>query len=208
MAYAERAVLLKKSTAAWRMGHGNPASYELLTGSGNADLLRHSLTLLEELIFEHKKFVFVPSTIADRTLLTLGAALHPLEYLVFDSMQERMEQIASGNYRGEGWSDLADAVKKFAREAGRKVMLGAYRASVLSTPQVFYAHEDHVHEAALIAMADSALQEHRGFPMLIDLADTVCSTTFAASTLNAATSVAYADAGAAFKHLPERTTRT
>ena len=35
MAYAERAVLLHRSSASWRMGHGNPAPYELLTGSGN-----------------------------------------------------------------------------------------------------------------------------------------------------------------------------
>lgn len=40
MTYAERAVLLQKSTAPWRMGHGNPAPYELLTGSGSMDLLR------------------------------------------------------------------------------------------------------------------------------------------------------------------------
>jgi hypothetical protein len=207
MTYAERAVLLRKSNAMWRMGHGNPASYELLTGSGNPDLLKHSLILLEELVFEHKKFVFVPSSTADRTLLTLGAALKPLEYIVFDDMRERMGQVAAGNYRGEAWVNLANDVKKFAAEAGRKVMVGAYRASLLSPPQVFYAHENHVHEAALIAMADSALQEHRGFPMLIDLADTVCTTTFGGSTLDAATTVAYADAGAPFKHLPERTTR-
>jgi len=35
MAYSERAVLLNKSDKPWRMGHGNPAPYELLTGSGS-----------------------------------------------------------------------------------------------------------------------------------------------------------------------------
>ena len=32
MTYAERAILKEKSSAQWRMGHGNPAPYELLTG--------------------------------------------------------------------------------------------------------------------------------------------------------------------------------
>jgi hypothetical protein len=207
MTYAERAVLLKRSTAKWRMGHGNPVAYELLTGSGNSDLLRQSLILLDELIFNHKRFIFVPSSTADRTLLTLGAALRPLEYLVYDDMCEKMGDIAKGNYRGESWKGLADQVKTFADEAGRKVLIGAYRASLFSPPQVFYAHADYVHEAALIAMADSALQEHRGFPMLIDLADTVCSSTFGASTLEMAAMVAYRDAESAFTHLPERSTR-
>ncbi|HET8524224.1 MAG TPA: hypothetical protein VFL82_13395, partial [Thermomicrobiales bacterium] len=39
MAYAERAALVERSTAAWRMGHGNPVSYELLTGSGSPELM-------------------------------------------------------------------------------------------------------------------------------------------------------------------------
>jgi hypothetical protein len=207
MTYAERAVLLKKSTAKWRMGHGNPVSYELLTGSGNLDLLRASISLLAELVFDQKRFVFVPSSTTDRFLMTLGTALHPLEYLIVDDMREKMQDIARGNYRGEGWSDMAHEVKNFAEEGGRKVLVGVYRASVLSPPQVFYAHADHVHEAALIAMADSALQEHRGFPMLIDLADTVCSSTFGASTLEVSAMVAYSDAKTAFAHLPERMTR-
>ena len=34
MAYAERAVLLDRRRRLWRMGHGNPTPYELVTGSG------------------------------------------------------------------------------------------------------------------------------------------------------------------------------
>jgi hypothetical protein len=43
MTYAERAALLDRSKAAWRMGHGNIAPYELLTGSGNMKLLEKVL---------------------------------------------------------------------------------------------------------------------------------------------------------------------
>jgi hypothetical protein len=82
-----------------------------------------------------------------------------------------------------------------------------YRASKLSPAQTFYAHVDHAHEAALIAMADSVLQEHRGFPMLIDLADGVCRASFGATTFAVSTQLAYAHAGEPFRYLGERRTR-
>ena len=74
-------------------------------------------------------------------------------------------------------------------------------------PQIFYAHADHVHEAALVAMADSVLQSHRGFPMLIDLADTVCSSTFGTNAFNSTVQSAYAQAGDPLRYLGERETR-
>jgi hypothetical protein len=64
-----------------------------------------------------------------------------------------------------------------------------------------------VHEAAVIAMADSVLQEHRGFPVLIDLADTVCRTTFGRGLLKRLSNVAYAEAGEPFRYLSERQSR-
>jgi hypothetical protein len=207
MTYAERAVLLRKSAAPWRMGHGNPAPYELLTGSGMAELLESSLHLLHDLIVGHQKFVFVPSAPSERMLLTIGQALRPLEYAIVDTMRERIERVAGGNYRGEEWARLAGPVRDFAREVGPKVVVGVYRASAMAPPQLFYAHADHAHEAALIAMADSVLQEHRGFPMLVDLADTVCRSTFGTDTLNASTQLAYAEAGEPFRYLTERQTR-
>jgi hypothetical protein len=93
------------------------------------------------------------------------------------------------------------------REAGSKVVVGAYRASRIAPAQLFYAHVDHAHEAALIAMADSALQEHRGFPMLIELADTLGRAMFGTDSFNAAARLAYTDAGEPFRYLTERQTR-
>jgi hypothetical protein len=207
MTYAERAVLLRKSDAPWRMGHGSPAPYELLTGSGMAELLESSLHLLYDLIVGHQRFVFVPSAPSERMLLTIGQALRPLEYAIVDTMRERIERVAGGNFRGEEWARLAGPVRDFAREVGPKIVLGLYRASAMAPPQLFYAHADHAHEAALIAMADSILQEHRGFPMLVDLADTVCRSTFGTDTLNTSTQLAYAEAGEPFRYLTERQTR-
>jgi hypothetical protein len=59
----------------------------------------------------------------------------------------------------------------------------------------------------LIAMADSILQDHRGFPMLLDLADSMCANLMGPETLLKPTQTAYADAGEPFRYRPERDTR-
>jgi len=206
MAYAERAVLLNRSSARWRLGHGNPTPYELLTGSGMVDLVRASLELMQRFI-NHKRFVFVPSSTTKRHLMTIGNALRPLEYAIIDTHEHFLEGVAAGHYRGEGWDEVSQRVDDFVEEVGPQVVAGVYRVSHLAPPQMFYAHVEHAHEAVLIAMADSALQEHRGFPLLIDLADKLCTATFGGETLAASTRIAYAAAGEPYRYLAERRTR-
>jgi hypothetical protein len=111
-----------------------------------------------------------------------------------------LKRIASGHYRGQEWGPLGRAVNEFIKECGAKVVTGMYRASPMAPAQMFYAHVDHAHEAALIALADSVLQEHRGFPMLIDLADSLCSATFEADVFTASTQLAYAAAGEPYRY--------
>jgi hypothetical protein len=206
MTYAERAVLLKKSTAQWRMGHGNPAPYELMTGSGMPELLKQSLGLLQDLV-GHKRFVFVPSGPGARMLLTIGNALRPLEYAIVDTMQDSLLRIVDRGHFTGAWKELRKPVEQFANDVGSQIVVGTYRASSMSPAYIFYAHVEHAHEAALIAMGDSTLQEHRGFPMLIDLADRVCSSVFGAESLTAPAQLAYADSGEPFRYLSERQTR-
>lgn len=206
MAFAERAVLLKKSSAVWRMGHGNPLAYELVTGSGSPQLCEMGVRLLKELV-AFGKFVYVPSGPSERELLTIGGALQPLEYAIVDSLKSKLERIAHGHYRGQHWGAAKTAVEDFVGAAGDKVLIGVYRASQYGPAQVFYAHADHAHQAALVAMADSLLQEHRGFPMLIDLADKVCRMMFGGGTFGATNQLAYADAGEPFRYMAERSSR-
>lgn len=211
MAYGERAVLLERSDARWRMGHGNPAPYELLTGSGSMELLEAGARVIEELVCQHRRFVFVPSSIKDRLLLTIGDALKPLEYAIVDTNTSRMLKIVeAGHYErskradGRDWGQFAH---DFAKKVGPSVVLGVYRASATAPPRPFYAHPEEVHEAVLVAMADSVLQEHRGFPLSIDLADSVCRTSFGVDVFAEAVRGAYSDAGEPFRHLNERDTR-
>lgn len=204
MAYAERAILKDKSSAAWRMGHGSPAPYELLTGlwASHNDKLQVSLDLIGWYV-QHKRFVFVPSAPRKRHWLMIGNALNPLEFTIVQTLQPEVQtMIDRGHYR-----ETKKAMDEFCMEVAPKIVVGLYRVWEGAPPYIFYAHIDHAEMAAHIAMADSMLQEHRGFPMLIDLADTVCGTTFGMDSFVSSVQMAYADAGQPFRYLGERETR-
>ncbi|HZS95055.1 MAG TPA: hypothetical protein VFA78_09675 [Chloroflexota bacterium] len=218
LSYAERAILLQRSIAPWRMGHGNPAPFELLTGSGSLDLMIEATRIIRELVEGHQKFVFVASEPSDRMLLTIGEALRPLEFAIvstlYDSIYGTVEQAhyrtqpVSSDTRWDGVRlSPPDWIRRFRDEVAPRVAVGIFRATRLSPPQLFYAHVDHADLAAHIALADSVLQEHRGFPLLIDLADAVCSSVFGADTLRGPVATAYTDAGVPFRYLSERQSR-
>ena len=111
--------------------------------------------------------------------------------------------IKDGHLRGKH----LNRAEAFCTETAPNILVGVYRTSTDVPPQVFYAHADYVHEAALVAMADSVLQSHRGFPMLIDLANTVCGSTFGAGAFNSTVQSAYSQAGNPLRYVGERETR-
>jgi len=190
------------------MGHGNPAPYELLTGlwSSQRDRITLSLDLISWYVLEHKRFVFVPSAPRKRHWLTIGNALNPLEFAIIQTLKPDIQHVIdSGGYRVE--SGVLPAMQDFCDEVAPNIVVGLYRVWEGSPPFLFYAQIDHAEMAAHIAIADSVLQEHRGFPMLIDLADTVCRTTFGLDTLVPSVQMAYSDAGQPFRYLGERETR-
>lgn len=219
MSYAERAILLHESSAVWRMGHGSPAPLELLVGGGfAADLIIESIRVMRAMIEDHQRFVYVASEPGDRLLLTLGQALRPLEYVIARTAREVIappleqwscseEPTVDTTWDGEDLT-VAQWVARFRDEVAPRVIVGAYRASAIAPAQIFYAHEDHVHVAARIAIADSVLQEQRGFPLLIDLADRNCSSVYGGGSLKQIANLAYAEAGVPFQYQSERDTRT
>jgi hypothetical protein len=112
----------------------------------------------------------------------------------------------TGGYRNE--SGVRPLMQSFAHDVASKIVVGLYRVWEAAPPYLFYAHVDNAEMAAHIAMADSLLQEHRGFPMLIDLADNVCTTTFGLDTFLPSVQTVYAEQGQPFKYLGERETRS
>ena len=170
MTFMERQVMADALRSPWRVGHGNPLAYELLTGAGSVELVRLSVPVLRRLI-DHRKFVFVPSDTSEQHIKTIGDALEPLEYTIISDWIPYFARISRGHFRGE-WDRLMQrsSARSSTRSAPR-FLVGAYRASPYFPAQVFYAHRDYVHEAARIAIADSVHLDHRGFPMLIEMAD-------------------------------------
>lgn len=210
MIYAERAMLVDRSTRPWRLGHGGPMPHELIVGSGRNEMAFASLEMLRRLLIGHKRFIFVPSEISDGAVVTIANALAPLQYAVLRNTKDIIEgYVAGSSYERPHYqrSGLYQAVRSFQEDVGSKVVLGVYRASALCPGRVFYAHEDHVHEAAQIVMADSALQEARGFPNLIDIADRTCKGMFEPGGLTAQVHAALARSGSPFRFLAERSTR-
>lgn len=220
MTYAERAILLKRARpTSWLLGHGNPVAQELLSGAAvSLDLVIEATRLLEELICRRKKFVFVPSAPVDRLLLTIGNALLPLEYAIVRPLSDQLAPfLADADYDLKTSSDTTvdgkrlsprEWMARFRDEVASHVAVGVYSASTVAPPRVFYAHVEHAHEAAAIALADSQLQPHRGFPMLIDVAHQVCATTLGPATLSGPVQAAYSRAGVPLRYLGERMSRS
>ena len=216
MSYAERAILLRNSKAVWRLGHGSPAPLELLTGGGLVELMAKATTVIRELV-DHKKFIFVASEPKERALMTIGHALRPLEYAIVQTLEDRIGRLLDMvKFHDSGGAGLRwDGVQltperwltRFRDEVAPRVVVGIYRASLWAPPQVFYAHVDQADLAVRIAVADSVLQQERGFPLLIDLADNVCRSIYGGGSLQDLSAGAYAASGVPWRYLSERATR-
>ncbi|RKH06397.1 hypothetical protein D7X32_05295 [Corallococcus carmarthensis] len=173
--YAERAILVERLQAEWRMGLGNPLAYELITGFGYRGLMDASLEMLGNLIERHQKFVFVTDKLEHRGFLSLGHSLNTGEYAILETLEAYGEEILDGwHYDNEGLQKARAFVERYCPQ----VVMGLYRASNNSPPQLFYAHQEHVHFAVRVAMADSILLPEQGFPMLLDVAAMTCQSVF------------------------------
>ena len=218
MSYAERTILLQRSNAVWRMGHGSPAPLELLSGGGFVELMVRATSIVRQLVLQHQKFVFVASEPKERVLMTIGHALHPLEFAIVQTLEERITHVidtmrfSDSGPTGVQWDGEKMTpqtwLARFRDEVAPQVVVGVYRASPVAPPQVFYAHAAHADLAARIAVADSVLQQERGFPLLIDLADRVCGSIYGGGSLQDLTAAAYAASGVPWRYLSERATRT
>jgi len=209
MEYAERAALSDLSAAVWRMGHGSPVPLTMLIPT-TPDLLQAGLAVLRRLILEQRRFVYVASDPADRLLLTIGHALLPLEYAVVHTLEHQYgdRQLHRLETTERGHPREAALVQEFLRQVRGEVAVGVFRAGEHAPPRVFYAHQEHIHQAAALAVADAVLQPLRGFPMLIDLADLVCRNTFDSGSFRGTIYDAYAAAGEPTRFLGERETRS
>lgn len=179
MAHAELAVMARKAEAPWRMGHGHPLPKELLTGAGIPELIELSVPLFQELMLQHKRFVYVPRGSNSRLLQTIGDALLPLEFAIVENLDGYMSGVIDqGHYGTKRFQHARTMLGKFQEDASGKLIAGVFRVSPHSPSQIFYAHAEHATEAAIVAMADAILVEARGYPMLLDIAGGICREMF------------------------------
>ena len=202
--YAERAVLVERLQAEWRMGLGNPLAYELVTGSGYRGLLDASLELLERLVTQTQKFVFVTDKLEHRGFLTLGHSLDTGEYAILETLEAYGNEVLDGwRYDQEGLYKAEAFFKKFCPQ----VVMGLFRASNNSPPRLFYAHREHVHLAVRVAMADSILRPEQGYPMLLDVAAMTCHSVFGEDGFQGLVQDAYAQVDPSLQYLNVRKLR-
>lgn len=200
--HSERAILLEKAQAEWRIGQGNPCSRNLLSGSGYPRLLMASLEMLSKLIGVHKKFVFVPHAMEERGYLTLGHSLRAGEYAIIQTLESDSAYfVGRWDYPNEQCRNAAlDFVERYCRD----ILIGLFRTSDNAPPCLFFAHREHVHVAAHIVMADSLIHPRRGFPMLLEVADSSCRGVFGTDSFQGLVQDAYTRAGGKYQYINER----
>jgi hypothetical protein len=204
MLAAERKALLERTASRWRLGHGPPAPLELLTGSGSMALIDETLPVLDDLLLKETRWVFIPSTLSNRALTTLANALDPGQLAVFQKGKASLEDMVE---RGTYEAGYRRRVQAFAARAGEALVIGGFRATRYAPGQLFVAHADRALEAGVIALADAALQPHRGFPLLLDLAGLSAKAGLAVEAFQGVVESAYARAGASGLFAPERILR-
>ncbi|MCL4829676.1 MAG: hypothetical protein KJZ95_20090 [Caldilinea sp.] len=180
MLYREREVALRPEYQnAHRMLHGPLLPFELMTGLGRLRALYTTLELLKRIVADPKIFSVV-STSRQSDYITLGTALNPGEYLVDeqytfgDEIADNQDFMSPGRWREREF----DHMKDFLRRNASKILVGIIRVG--HRPYIFHAHRDNFELAAAIIARDSLMQREKGFPLLIDYADTLCSEYFPA----------------------------
>ncbi len=193
MAAAERKALLQKCSTSWRIGHGIPAPLELLTGSGCPDLIDDILPVLERLFLQEKRWVFLLSPWSNHALSTLANALEENQVAIFQKGKPTLDIIME---RGHFHSGYRRKVQDFAQRLGEAMVVGGFRTTHFAPGQVFMAHQDHALTGGIIVMADAALQPHRGFPLLLDIAALSARVGLGLEAFQSVIESAYAKAGA------------
>lgn len=201
MAAAERKALLERADSRWKLGHGVPAPMELLTGSGSMDLIDQAFPVLEALLLKETRWVFVPEKLSNRALLTVANALQPGELAVFQTGKPMVEAIIeTANYP----ASYRKKVEAFAKNLGESTVVGGFRATRHSPPQLFIAHADRAVEAGIVAMADGGMKPHRGFPLSLELAGLGARTGLGVDAFRGVVEAAYAKARATQLFTPGR----
>ncbi len=178
MHYMERKVALDRGES-WVMFNGPLVPYELRTGLGSLQAIDPCLTVCENVLATHHSIGVIADSQQDE-LLSLGLALNRGEYIIWKGYycQSMMKYLDESGLR----SRQRERMEQFVDNYASKIELGVFRAG--SKAYLIEAVGDDFDTAVSLVMRDAMFQPIRGYPLLIDYADSLCTKLLAASDFN------------------------
>lgn len=185
MMYREReAGMNPKFEGKYILYHGPLLPFELMSGLGRLRALNTTLELLEKVV-DSKRAMSIISTSSYKDYLYFGLALNEGQYLTSPEYTLAHHLVNTSDflaYTNKWREDERRRVEEFISNYASQIMIGVIRIG--HRPYVFHAHKDIFDLAASILARDSMFQREKGFPLLIDYADNLCTEYFSASQFN------------------------
>ncbi len=178
MLYKEREIIIDRPEK-YKMIQGDIFPYELKTGQGRLRGLNACLRLGRK-ILNTENIVASQTTSSDAAYRLIGNALNQGEYIEIHDYYEDLNSFLLGD--GDDFSIPArfnpsdkEAFELFINDAKNKFSVGIFKGINSNRPYVFYAPKKNLETMVNLLFADSSFQPMRGFPLLLDYADTICS---------------------------------
>lgn len=179
MMYREReAGMDAKFNGKYIMYHGPLLPFELMSGLGRLRALDTTLDLLRRIV-QTKRVMGVVSSSSFKELLYCGRAIGRGEYLTHPdyTLEYHLTKTSDFLTWSNKWRDEERRmVNEFVRDYASQIRIGVIRIG--GRPYVFHAHQDIFERAAGIIARDSLFQREKGFPLLVDYADTLATEYF------------------------------
>ncbi len=173
LAYNERHRALEQPQR-WCILQGELFPFELRSGLGKLKGLGVALDLFQRMT-ERKTIGAVVSDTSSPDI-NYGFALEPLEFFTITNLKTEYDQWLESGAKFN--PDDEETFRTFNDKYACHILKAVYRVG--QRPFMFYAHEDYIHEFAALLAADALHIPERGFPLLIDYADSVCASLFRA----------------------------
>lgn len=206
--YRERELGLGETfNGKYKLFHGPLLPFELMSDLGKLRALDFTLDILQKLIRNKKCFSIISRSQND-AYMRLGLSLNPGEYFLLKHRDVGSELIYDRNflsYKDKWREEDFIKVNHFLQKDASVLKIGIIKIS--RRPYVFQAHENYFDFAAEVIARDSMFQREKGFPLLIDYADNLCSTFFKASDFNKIIEYQLAREGEFLSEMSEETLR-
>lgn len=176
MLFKERDFVLGRKEK-YKMIQGDIFPYELRTGQGKLRGLSSCLRLGRRLLNEDN-IVATQTTTTDPQLRLVGAALEPGEYIELQDYYEDLSKFLNGDEETSpahfNFEDK-ETFRVFMEDARNKFVIGVYKAVESNRAYVYYVPKNNSETMVNLLFADAGFQPLRGFSLLLDYADSVCT---------------------------------